>query len=71
MIWQKIKNAWRSRTVWYGLFVSIGGYLQAEKAQLDPLLPEDMRPYIWPAVGLGIIILRFATTQAVDQKGKQ
>ena len=69
--WSRIRNAWRSRTVLYGLGVAVLGYMQSTREEfhaLVKLLPDEFEPLVWPAVGLGVVVLRFITTQPLEQK---
>ncbi len=75
-ITDRIKGAWRSRTVLYGLLIAVLGQAQASRPDVDIMLDaflralhlEWVRPYIWALVGFGVVILRFITTQPLEQK---
>lgn len=69
---QKAKNAWRSKTVWFGLGVTVLLYLQGARgdveAMLDALGLSHWKPFIWPLAGIGIILLRFVTDRSLEEK---
>lgn len=68
----KLRGMWRSKTVYFGLLVAVLGYAQAARGDVDLLLTtlglEWLKPFIWPAVGVGIVYLRWLTTQPLDEK---
>ena len=71
---QRLVGAWRSLTVWFN---GIIGSILVTVPLLEPLLPQlqglitpAQYKYIALALVVGNVLLRFKTTQALDQKGK-
>lgn len=64
----KIKQILKSKTVLFGLLVAVLGGIQT----LLPELKEIMDPMLYGLstfiIGLTIIVLRFITTQPLDEK---
>ena len=65
----KLTGAAYSKLVWYGFAIAVLGYLESQRSALDPLIPERYRPVIWPAIGLGVVVLRFVTSLPLEAKG--
>lgn len=67
-----LAGAKRSRTVWFGVLVAILGYAQSARmdveAMLDAVNLAWIKPFVWPAVGVAVIVLRAITTQPLDQR---
>jgi hypothetical protein len=71
-MWEKIKNAWKSWTIWFNS--SVAGVslalpmLQDSFPQLQPYIPVDTFKYVMAALIIGNIFLRFKTTTSLAQK---
>lgn len=73
---ERLKKSWRSLTVWFGLLLIVLGalleYAQGARADIEALLRtvglEWIIPFIWPAVGVIVILLRLRTTKALEHK---
>lgn len=67
-----LAGAKRSRTVWFGVAVAVLGYAQAARPDVEAMLDAAnltwIKPFVWPAVGVAVIVLRAATTQPLDQR---
>ena len=68
---RKLRGAWRSRTVYFGLLLLLTGYAQEQREQITPLLPEGWQNWVWVVVGGVVIWLRWTTTMSLQDKGKQ
>ena len=62
-----------SKTVWLGTLIAVLGYIQENAATLKDLLAAHPQFYAWSMYVIGgtVIALRFITTQAVADKGKE
>lgn len=71
-MFDKIKQAWKSKTIRFGVLVAVLGYLESARGDIDALIAvlhlDALRPFIWPAVGVSVIVLRYLTTQPVNDK---
>ena len=56
---RKLRGAWRSRTVYFGLLLLLTGYAQEQREQITPLLPEGWQNWVWVVVG-GVVWAVFA-----------
>lgn len=69
---ERAKSAWKSKTVWFGLGVALLGYAQSARPDIDAAITaaglDWIRPFVWPAVGIGVVVLRFITTQPLEEK---
>jgi hypothetical protein len=67
-----LAGAKRSRTVWFGTAVAILGYAQASRLDVETMLDAMnlawIKPFVWPAIGVTVILLRAATTQPLAQR---
>lgn len=68
----RLKRLHVSKTVWFGLAVALLGYFQTARADIDAMIValhmEVLKPFLWPAVGTAVVVLRFITTQPLDKK---
>lgn len=64
-----IKKKWhKSRTINFGLLVTILGGIQANIPSVQAAFTPMTYGVITAAVGMGIVVLRFLTTGAVEDK---
>ena len=64
----KIKNAWKSRTVWAtGLLTALAA-IQLNLTMLEPVMSSQL--YAWVNFGMAMLLmwLRFVTTKPLDEK---
>lgn len=59
-------NALKSKTVWYAIVLAVLSVLQGN-LQLFNLTPTAQM-YVGMAIAVGVVILRFLTTQPVSEK---
>ena len=68
----KLRNAWRSRTILFGLGIAILGYLESARPDVDAFISaahmDAARPFVWPIVGVIIVYLRWTTTLSLSEK---
>lgn len=62
-----------SKTIWLGTLIAVLGYIQQNADTLKDLLAAHPQFYAWSmyVIGGAVIALRFVTTQAVADKGKE
>ena len=65
---QWARGAARSWTVYYGLALAVLLYLEANTHQFLGFVPERYRPLAGLAIGLGVVVLRFKTTQPIPER---
>ena len=65
---QKLKNSWKSRTVWIGSIATFLSAMQANMVDLAPAL--DPKHYAMAMFGLSMaqVFLRFDTNKPLDEK---
>lgn len=68
LLGRRMRGAKRSKLVWLGLAMALAGFFEAQRGTLDPLIPEPWRPIVWTVVGLAVVVLRFLTTQPLEDK---
>lgn len=67
----RVRGSLWSKTVWFGFALAALGYAQASRDDVQAyvnLLPEELRPFVWPTIGFIVVWLRFVTTQPLEQK---
>lgn len=67
-IWNKLKNCWKSRTVWIGSIMTFLSAVQANMVDLAPAL--DPKHYAMAMFGLSMaqVFLRFDTSKSLEDK---
>lgn len=63
---KKARGAKYSRLVWLGFALTVAGFLEAQFRMVEHLLPEAWRGPALMAIGLLVVVLRFATTLPVE-----
>lgn len=66
-----IRGSVKSKIIWLGLFVVVGGYVQANKETLAPFIPPKYFGLLDMALGAALIVARFFTTQSLAEKGTE
>lgn len=64
----KIKGALKSKTVLFGLLLSVLGVVQSNVELLQPLFGPKAYGLFTIGVGLLVAVLRFVTVNALDEK---
>jgi len=65
---QKLKNAWKSRTVWVGSVLVILSAAQANMIDLSAIMDPKTYGLVTFVLSMVIIALRFVTSKPLDEK---
>ena len=65
-----IKGALRSKTIWFGFAMMLGTWLSNNTDLLVGLVPEQYSDLCGYAIGIAIWVLRYLTTQPLEEKAK-
>jgi hypothetical protein len=68
MTWDKIRGAWRSRTVRFGIFTALLGVIEGSLGTLRAAIPEAAYPWIVVAMSVVMIVMRWITTLPLDKR---
>lgn len=67
-----LAGAKRSRTVWFGVLLAVLGFAQETRvdieAMVDALGLSWIKPFLWPTIGVAVVILRTVTTKPLEQR---
>ncbi len=64
-----VKGALKSKLVNLGLWLAVFSFLQTQLPVIQASIPADVYNYGGMLLGLVIVVLRFWTTQPLDEKG--
>lgn len=65
---EKLKNSWKSRTVWLSGLMMILSAIQVNLINIAPLVDDKTYSIIALVVSFLLIILRFDTDKSLDKK---
>ena len=65
---RKLKGAAKSRTAWFGLAVTVTGLLQDAVPYLQDTVPKELYGTSLIAIGAAILVLRWYTDSALEEK---
>jgi len=65
---QKLKNAWKSRTVWIGSIATFLSAMQANMVDLAPALEPKTYAIAMFSLSMVQVFLRFDTAKPLDEK---
>lgn len=68
-----VRGAIKSKTNWLGIAVVVLGYLQMPENMkvISEYVPAQIVPLLNMAIGLGVMVARFTTTESLSEKGKE
>ena len=64
-----LRGSVKSKLMWLGLIVGVGGYLQLNLKTLAPFIPSQYFGLIDITLGGAVMIARFFTTESLADKG--
>lgn len=64
------KGTAKSKIMWLGLAVAVGGQMLSQESVLGPFIPEKWRGLVFALLGIGIMVARFFTDQSLAEKGE-
>lgn len=65
---QKLKNAWKSRTVWTGTILLVLSAIQTNMIDLAAVMDPKIYGLVTFVLSVVIIALRFVTNKPLDEK---
>lgn len=66
----RTKGAAKSKLMWLGLAVLVMGEVQRNADVLAAFIPHEWMGIFTSALGLGIMVARFFTTESLEEKGE-
>jgi len=67
-MFEKLKNCWKSRTVWVGSIAALLSAVQMIMPDLAPVLEPQTFTLVMFALSMTLVLLRFVTDKPLDEK---
>ena len=64
----KLKRAWKSKTVAFGLLLTLFSYAEDHLHSLQAYIPPKIYPLVTFIIGMIVLALRFVTTKPLEDK---
>ena len=65
----KVAGGFRSKTMWFGFLVMAATWLANNTSVIQDLVPDQYDELAGYAIGIVIWVLRYVTTQPLEEKG--